>query len=756
MAHPLPTRTHRLSAWLIRRRWMFLAATVALAAAGVWPSRQLLFDVSITSLFPPADPVLLAYQDDLKRFGNAELAVVAYTDPELLTADGLARLHEFSATFRELEPLGVRRIDNLADARWPLAPLDPTPLYVQIGRLGLPREEIKAELLKCQLYGNVLLGDDGRTTAISLTIRPQRSQQERRQLIAGIRERAAGNPFQTVSAGEPVLAHDAAMYVEQDGRELSWVSTLALVAVIGILFRRLRWVVLPLAVVHVTLVWTKALLGLLQARLSMVSTTLTAMVTVIGVAGVVQVTARYREERERADVPEALFATMTAAGPAVFWAGLTTAAGFASLLISSVMPVRNFAIMLCLASTLVFFATAGLVPGVVLWGKRPSDPGAAPGERQLERWLDATMHWSLARPWQVGGVLVVLLALTVAGILRIRVETDFTRNFRQSSEVVAAYNFVEERLGGVGTMDLEFSVPDGLTPELVQRLRTLEDRLRRTPHITKAVGLVDVLDFFDAGVTGVLGRWMGPKASLAPKLFVLNQQQPDLVPVFWNEKEKRMRVMLRARERASSDVKSEVIATVERIGREVLDQPDRPADVQVTGVYPLLNHLVSGLMADQLNTLLCATAGVFSIMCIALRSVRLAFVGLVPKIGPILMVLGAMGWLGVPIDMGTPMIASVSIGVSVGFSIHYLVRFRQERLAGATFDQALGATHQRVGSAMVFANLALVVGFASLGLSNFIPTVHFSILADVALIGGLAGNLLVLPLLLKWVRWKGT
>ena len=109
-----------------------------------------------------------------------------------------------------------------------------------------------------------------------------------------------------------------------------------------------------------------------------------------------------------------------------------------------------------------------------------------------------------------------------------------------------------------------------------------------------------------------------------------------------------------------------------------------------------------------------------------------------------------MGWLGVPIDMGTPMIASVSVGISVGFSIHYLYRFRQERLAGVPFDEAL-RTHRRVGSAMVFSNLALVVGFAALGLSNFIPTAHFSVLVDIALMGGLAGNLLVLPVLLKLI-----
>lgn len=755
MADESLTLTHRIATVLVRRRWMLLAMSLLLTAAGLWPASQLRFDAAITNLFPPDDPVLRAYQDGRRAFGSDEFIVVAYTDPQLLTAEGLLHLHQFAKTFLELRPLGLERVASLADERWPLAPLDPTPLFEQSGRRNRSAEEVKAGLLRSELYRNVFLGEDGQTAAITLTLRSEHTDLERRRLIAGIRERAGRNRFRTAVAGGPVLTHDAVMFVDQDGRTLGWVSTVALLVVIGILFRRVRWVVLPLAVVHVTLVWTKALLWLAEAHLSMVSTTLTAMVTVIGVAGVVQVTARYREERERADVAGALLATMSAAGPAVFWASLATAAGIGSLLISSIVPVRNFAIMLSLASTLVFVATAALVPGVVLFGRRPSDPGVAPGEQGIERVLEATMAWSLARPRQLAAVVVVLLALTVAGILRIRAETDFTRNFRRSSEVVAAYDFVEERLGGVGTMQLEFSAPDGLTPELADRLRKLEARLREVPNLTKALGLVDVLDFFDAGVAGTLSRslsrWVGPQLSLTSKLWVLRQQRPDLVSTFWNEREKRMRVMLRAREQASSAVKHELMATAERIGREVLDEPQAPAQVRVTGVYPLLNHLVSSLMSDQLNTLLLATAAVFSIMWLALRSVRLAIVGLVPKLGPILMVLGAMGWLGVPIDMGTPMIASVSIGISVGFSIHYLYRFRQERLAGVPFEQALRATHRRVGGAMVFANLALVVGFAVLGLSNFVPTVHFSILVNVALIGGLAGNLLVLPLLLRWM-----
>ena len=261
---------YRISAGLVRWRLVLCAVSLLLTLASIWPSTQLRFDVAITNMFPPHDPLLLAYRDGLKFFGSAEMIVVAYTDPELLTADGLMCLHRFADTFRDLRPLGVEGVTSLAEARWPLAPLDPTPLYAQIGRDGHTREKLKAELLKCELYRNVLLGDDGETTAISITIRPKHTDLERRQLIAAIRERAEGNRFRTVVAGGPLLTHDAVVYMDQDSRKLGWVSTLALAAVIGVLFRRIRWVALPLVVVHVTLVWTRALLWLVEAQLSMV------------------------------------------------------------------------------------------------------------------------------------------------------------------------------------------------------------------------------------------------------------------------------------------------------------------------------------------------------------------------------------------------------------------------------------------------------------------------------------------------------
>ena len=115
-----------------------------------------------------------------------------------------------------------------------------------------------------------------------------------------------------------------------------------------------------------------------------------------------------------------------------------------------------------------------------------------------------------------------------------------------------------------------------------------------------------------------------------------------------------------------------------------------------------------------------------------------------------------MGWIGLPINIATAMIASVSMGLTVDSSIHYLAGYTQARRRGLSFAAALKETHQGVGLALVFANLALVAGFSVLALSHFIPLVYFGILVSVAMIGGLMGNLVLLPLLLRLVDGTGS
>ncbi len=89
------------------------------------------------------------------------------------------------------------------------------------------------------------------------------------------------------------------------------------------------------------------------------------------------------------------------------------------------------------------------------------------------------------------------------------------------------------------------------------------------------------------------------------------------------------------------------------------------------------------------------------------------------------------------------------MGGAVDRGLHYIRRYVYEREHGADPDTAVRRTHATVGRALVFANIAILIGFSVLCLSNFVPTIHFGILVGVAMLGGLAGNLFLLPLLLR-------
>ena len=96
-------------------------------------------------------------------------------------------------------------------------------------------------------------------------------------------------------------------------------------------------------------------------------------------------------------------------------------------------------------------------------------------------------------------------------------------------------------------------------------------------------------------------------------------------------------------------------------------------------------------------------------------------------------------------------LGSGSMGLAIDSSIHYIMSFRRARDEGRRLDEALDAVQQTVGRAMVFSTLALVVGFMVLCTSQFVPTIYFGVLVSLSMLGGLMGNLVVLPLLLSLV-----
>jgi predicted RND superfamily exporter protein len=791
----MPTPTRRFVDWLIAWRYPLFALAIALAAAAYSPSRQVRFDRSIEKMFAPDDPLIPPYERLKREFGGNEIVMAVYTDPDLLKPDGsgLARLKTISDKMKQAP--GVKDVLSLAEVNTLLESLQASTKALNVfGMFGKPKPKWDGPAILnpdsqlardyLALFQGYTHGADGKTVSIACMLDPAakrvadtaaaetESQQTqaaladdpRRETIRQLRENIEHLPdglAPGVLAGEPVMVVEGFRLLEIDGQWLGIWSTILLGLTILACFRSVRWLVMPIAVVQWTLVLTQATLVWSGLELTMVSSMLTAIVTVVGIATVMHIIVRFRELRRTGLAPSE---SLAQTGMLLLWpivgAIATDMAGFGSLWWASVGPVQDFGTMMVVGSLLVLPACALLVPALVLVGYHPAEPAAGWGEASLDAQLGRLVAIVEHRPRLIAVLAVVVALLAGIGSSRLEVETDFTKNFRASSQIAQSYNFVETNLGVAGVWYIIIPAPLKLNDDYLARVRSLETKLREipgedsngtsTPALTKVLSLADALDAAksDALLAQMPSEMRAGAMALKMPAFLgaLRSTAPDAGG------EGALRIMLRARERQSAQQKQRLIEEATRLASEAFPATKGSRGAEVTGFFVLLTNLIESMLRDQWTTFGIATAGIAVLMLISFRSVTLMTIALVPNLLPVFVVMGLLGWLGLKINMGAAMIAAVSMGLSVDSSIHYIVSYRRARVAGKSVRESLEEVQSRVGRAMVLSTLALIVGFAVLCTSEFIPTVYFGALVSLAMLGGLAGNLVILPLLLSWTK----
>ncbi len=834
----------RIAEFLISWRWPLLGLAALLTAVSWRPASRLDFDRSVENMFAANDPLLPPYLLLKRAFRGNEVVLAAYVDEQLMTPAGYRRLERLTRSLSQVAGVAMIAGRPSDAARPDLAEFSPaaeqpavmsltsTPLGIGILDASLPGRDA----LLAQLEG-YLVDAARRVPAVVCLLDPRRSSSEREATVLELRRLVKEHDPTGVLVGEPVMVVEGFRLIDQDGQRLGQVASVLLMLTIILCFRSVRWVVIPLAVVYATLLWTKGLLVSSRIPLSMVSSMLWAIVTVVGIATVIHIIVRFREARSEGDSPRAALQTaLTALAFAIFWTCLTDAAGFSSLLAANVGPVQDFGLMMMLGALLSLLAIALIVPGLALAGTFDIDPQQAWGERWVHQALRRLMDGVLRRPWSFLLAITAAGALATSGVIWLEVETDFTKNFRAGSDIVRSYTFVEDNLGGAGVWDVIVPAPAEIDEAYLDALRKLSQRLRDElgatlpantstgdydPHaletrtgLTKVLSLADMLDaarqmslqidprkLMEAPIdplqlSYVAGAWLAGGrqnvlAHMPPQrlLNLLSTLMPAAVGTAVGEdpawaargvlaggsaavaypRRYYTRILLRAYERQPAQAKAQLIAAVQRIcheefasnaafGREAAtilphvsaaESFGVTSPVEVTGFFVLLAHLIESMIRDQWVTFSIAIAAIGGMMLLAFRSFVLALVALVPNILPIVMISGLMGWLQFPINMGAAMIAAVSLGLAVDSSIHYILAFKNLRRAGLSVNDALHRVQQSVGRAVTFSTLALIVGFSALCFSDFIPTVYFGVLVALAMLGGMFGNLALLPVLLK-------
>ena len=828
---------------------------LVLAGGALSQLEKVRLDASSDSLLLQGDPDLAFFEEATERYESYEFLIMTWEPESPLLSE--ASLSGLSAMVSDLKSVpGVRSVTSALDV--PLLESPPISLTDLSDLDSIPslrdpqvdRALALREFTSSQLYKNLVVSEAGDLTAVQVTIEPNKEvdrlgdlrkslrksvaeggdievqrelsavelaydeatrtvNADRAALVANVREVAEKYRDQSriFVGGVPMIAADMLDFVQDDLVTFGTSIILVMVAMLALIFRDYRWVLIPISVCTLSATLMLGILGFTDWRMTVISSNFVAVLLVVALALEIHLVVRYRElEVKEPDMPRAERAVMAARLMFIpcFYTAVTTMVAFTSLVVAGIKPVIDFGWMMTAGIVVAFVVSFSLVPALIAILPDMGAKGANDSLSMTRRFATVVERFG-GLVFAVTGLLILLVAL---GLSRLQVENRFIDYFKDTTEIYQGMELLDSRLGGTIPLDIILYPPSEST-QTVDVLASADLALadeRTTIEVVASddLGFEDDFgddedglwddDAFGEDVSfadensAEIGYWFtlegrdlidqihgivearpesGKVLSLSTGFSVMDRLYDDklggvelalverslpadvaevLIAPYYDPIEQQARISVRAMETSKTLRRAQYL---ESLYAQILTETGLDETrVKFTGLLVLYNNVLQSLYASQILTLGAVFIAIGVMFLALFRSVSLALLGLAPNILAAGLVLGVMGLAGIPLDIMTITIAAIVVGMGVDNCIHYIHRFRREFELDGSYREAMYRSHSSIGRAMYYTTLTVVVGFSMLTLSNFTPSIYFGVLTVMAMLAAVMGALLLLPKLI--------
>ncbi len=753
-----------LAEWALRHPAAVVAAALALAAGLGAGALRVGTDSGYRAFLGAAHPVVRELDAVAARFGGGVPFALTYRCDgaapcrSVFDPAALELAHALAAQLAAVP--GVRRVDGPATSPLLVSELFDLPPARQLAPRGIPapdHADLAPRALADALWVSQIVSPDGRAGALIVTLEDSASASAERAVDAAL---AAIRPFEArgfsfALAGGPVEFVVAGRELDEQAQRLVPALVLLVGALLWLAFRSLPPALLALAAVGVALVLALGVQGWLGWPRTSFFQVLPPLLLTIGVCYGIHLIAAYAERLAEAGGgdsarPAALARALADVARPCLYTALTTAAGFVSFQTSGLESlvrfgwIAAFGVMAALGVTFTLLPVA-LVRLPARWLIPPRTHAA--WARAVERMASGAARWRVRTL-----ALTVLLALLAgAGVARLRIDASFEEIYGERNRVV---RWAKEaaRVRSAETLEIALALPPGVGPADPEALRTLarleglaQAGLGRPLSVLTPMRALHAL--FYGGPLALEGPELAPER-FASLLRMLRAEAPDLLALYVaparGEEPAALRLSFQG-EKLPQDRLRELVARVERAARA--DLPPGYA-VRITGPLVVVSRMIDEIQHTQIGSFGSALLLVGALSALCLRSLPLALLALVPTTLPVLLTLGAMGALGVPLDVGTAMVAAVVLGLGVDEALHLLAAYRRRRAAGLARQEAVPASLRDVGRPLLTSAAALAAGFLVLAFVPWESLASFGAVSVVAIAASLLADLLVLPALM--------
>ena len=534
------------------------------------------------------------------------------------------------------------------------------------------------------------------------------------------------------------------------------VSLLVTSLIFFFFFRSFRATLIAMAIVIIGVMWTFGLLGLFNYYITVLTALVPTLVIVIGVPNCIFLTNKYQQEYvAHGNKAMALQRVITKVGTATLMTNLTTAAGFATFIITNSELLKEFGIISSLSIISLFFLCLIVIP--IYYSYQP-----VPKAKHLEhlnrnytkafmKWIEKSVRYNRR---YVYAVAIILFVVSTFGALKIKTSGSLIEDMPQNTSFFRDIVFFEKEFNGV--MPLEITIDTKrkkgvMSMSTLRRIDEVQKEIEAIPELSKPISILNLVKYSkQAYYNGNPDYYELPSSQ--EKNFILSYAKNatkgtknDIMKSYVDSTGQTARITT-----FMKDIGTGNMAVIEKKLMDKINEifPKERYDVVMTGKAFVFEKGTQYLLDNLVSSLLFAILLICLLMVFMFKSFKMVVVAVIPNLLPLMITAGLMGYFGIPLKPSTILVFSIAFGLSVDDTIHFLAQYRQELTHNKwKIKKSVFATLKEAGVSMFYTSVVLFAGFSVFLLSDFGGTVALGGLIAITLFFGMLSNLMLLPCL---------
>src|SRR5450755_598060 len=548
--------------------------------------------------------------------------------------------------------------------------------------------------------------------------------------------------------------------------EMKWFllgSVLLSALILLIFFRSLSNMILSLVVVIFGVVFSLATMHFFGYKITLLNALIPPLIVVIGIPNCIYFLNKYHTSfLETGEKRKAIYEMISKMGIVTLFCNIAAAIGFGVFALTKSAILKEFGVVAGLNIMLLFFISIILIPAALSY---LPDPKATHMRYLTNRWLITMLDWleiwTLHHKKIIFFVTLLILAISIAGMTRLRSEAFILDDLPKTDTVYADLKFFENNFKGVMPLEILIDTKrrNGIRANMLgnfTKIDQLSSYIDSSPVMAHPLSVVEGLKFIrqayynndslDYGLPNEFDiSFLAPYLSMKTDSGSKPNAVMKLANSFIDSNKQILRISVNMADVGTIHLPV-ILGNVERRADQLFDTAHYHIEFTGTTVTFLEGSafIISGLK----QSIFWAFILIAACMLYLFRSISILICSLLPNVIPLVITAGVMGWAGVPLKPSTVLVFSIALGIAIDITIRFLVNFKQDSNAESSTESTVIRTIHSTGISIVYTSLVLIAGFVIFCFSGFGGPQALGWLTSLTLVMATLTNLIFLPALL--------